>query len=232
VREDEFAEAAYARGHGSFMGLDLFVAKGSLVPRPETEILARAALDLLATGAGDLGPEPKVIDMCTGSGNLACAIAANVPTARVWALDLSEECVELARRNIESLELERRVTVLQGDLFAPLTDPALHGTVDLVVCNPPYISSARLSEREDLAGEPALAFDGGPYGLSIHQRVSRDALNFLRPGGSLAFEFGLGQERQLGIVVQRARGYESPRLVNDAEGHPRVLVAKRRSPSA
>jgi len=225
VSEAETALSAYARGTQSFMGLELLVAPGSLVPRPETELLARAALrELESLGA----LHPVVIDVCCGAGNLACAIASHVPGARVWASDLSEDCVGLTRRNVEKLGLGARVSVSRGDLFEGLPEAELAGRVDLVVCNPPYISSGRLEERSDLTAEPRLAFDGGPYGLSIHQRVSKDALTWLKPGGVLAFEFGLGQDRQLRIVIDRARSYDGIRFFENDEGKPRALVAKKK----
>lgn len=225
MNDDELARAAYEKGTETFLGLELYVQKGSLVPRAETEILGRTALEKLR---GTDVAEPFVIDMCCGAGNLACAVAAHVPAARVWAADLSSECVALTRRNVEKLGLGARVRVFEGDLFAAFGSELPAGTVDMVICNPPYISTGRLAERQDLAEEPRLAFDGGPYGLSIHQRVAKDALAVLRPGGTLGFEFGLGQERQLRIVIDRARGYEEVTLIDDAEGKPRVLVARKK----
>jgi release factor glutamine methyltransferase len=97
------------------------------------------------------------------------------------------------------------------------------------MCNPPYISTSRLEgDRSYLLGaEPREAFDGGPYGLSIHQRVIRDALDFLRPGGAIAIEFGLGQERQLTSLFKRSKGYDAPAFVIDAQGVPRVVTAQK-----
>jgi release factor glutamine methyltransferase len=228
MTEPDLVSVAYAKGAHTFMGLDLIVGEGALVPRPETELLARSALRVLDGRRREGANRLRVIDMCCGAGNLACAVAVHAEGTEVWAADLSPDCVALTRRNVEKHGLTERVRVLEGDLFTPLPREELEGTVDLVVCNPPYISSGRLAEREDLTREPRLAFDGGPYGLSVHQRVSRDALPFLGTGGFLAFEFGLGQERQLRSVVERARGYEGVELVNDDAGNPRVLVAKRR----
>jgi release factor glutamine methyltransferase len=205
----------------TFMGIDLDISPGALVPRQETELLGWTAVKLLA------GLEaPRVIDMCCGSGNLACAMARAVPGARVWASDLTDGCVTLARRNVEKLELSDRIRVHQGDLFAPLAELEA-GSIDLVVCNPPYISSGKLAERHDLADEPREAFDGGPYGLTIHQRVLKEALPFLRPGGWLAFEFGLGQERQLSTLFKRVRAYEAIELIQNEAGEPRVAIGRK-----
>lgn len=228
---EDAIDAALQRGVRAFMGVELFVASGALVPRTETELLGRVAAAHLDALARERGPrEPiLVVDMCCGSGNLACALASRTPGARVWAADLTEPCIALARRNVDKLGLAGRVEVLQGDLFAPLAPLGLAGRVDVIVCNPPYISSTRLAERFDLlAREPREAFDGGPYGLTIHQRVIRDAARFLRPGGWLAVELGAGQARQASLLFGRARAYDEPILANDAAGEPRVAAAFRR----
>lgn len=219
---------AYNKGLVSFMGVELAVAPGALVPRTETELLAQTGLQILR----DLQPAaPRVIDMCTGSGNLACAIATHVPNAQVWSSDLTDGCVAVARRNVERLNLTSRVTVAQGDLFAGLSDFGLFGSIDLIVCNPPYISQKRLEgdRAELLAEEPREAFDGGPYGLSIHQRVVKDALPYLREGGVLAFEIGLGQERQVKILFERTKAYEGIRLIETSQGEVRVVLGRKKA---
>jgi release factor glutamine methyltransferase len=215
---------AIAEGRQTFLGVPLLCGEGALVPRPETELLGETAIAKVRAA----GPGARVIDMCCGTGNLACAIAALVPDARVWASDLTDGCVSWARRNVEHLGLAGRVTVRQGDLFAALDGCGLEGTIDVVVCNPPYISSGRLAgDRAGLLdAEPREAFDGGPYGLTIHQRVLREALPYLKPGGWLLFEFGAGQHRQLQILFQRAKVYEDVALVPDAAGNARVIAAR------
>ncbi|MBE2248986.1 MAG: peptide chain release factor N(5)-glutamine methyltransferase [Myxococcus sp.] len=213
----------YQRGTFPFMGLELLVAPGALVPRPETELLAREAIALVA-GAG---PAPTVVDVCCGSGNLACAIAHHVPGARVFASDLTDGCFSLASKNVAHLKLGARVKVFQGDLLAPLAGAVEPLSVDVMVCNPPYISSGRLAADRAtlLEHEPREAFDGGPYGLSIHQRVIKDALALLKPKGHLLFEFGLGQEKQMAALFARAKVYENVRFANDEAGAPRVAIA-------
>jgi release factor glutamine methyltransferase len=208
-----------------FMDVELMVERGVLVPREETELLGNAALEVLPDGA-------RVIDMCCGAGNLACALASHRPRARIWASDLTIACVELARRNAVFANVQDRVYVSQGDLFAGLAGLGLDGTIDLIVCNPPYISQAKLAgERAALLeNEPREAFDGGPYGLSIHQRMVKEALPFLKPGGSLLFEIGLGQERQVKMLFERTRAYEALRTVANAAGEVRVVAARKINP--
>lgn len=217
--------AAYAEGRVRFAGIELEVAPGALVPREETEILARAAISIVREIPGD----SRAIDMCCGSGNLACAVAFHSEKTRVWASDLTDGCVKVARGNVDKLGLRERVTVGQGDLFASLAGLGLDGTIDLVMCNPPYISTGRLEKdrKELLDTEPREAFDGGPYGLTIHQRVVKEALPFLKPGGTLMFEIGLGQERQVDILFKRAGAYSATRHERDAAGQVRVVIAQK-----
>lgn len=203
-----------------FMGVDLLVERGVLIPRSETELLGATALEVASSPS-------RIIDMCCGSGNLACALATRLPGARIWASDLTDACVSLARRNVEYTGVADRVKVVQGDLFSGLQH--LHGTIDLIVCNPPYISHAKLAGERAmlLESEPREAFDGGPYGLTIHQRVVREALPFLKPGGWLLFEIGAGQERQVQLLIERTRAYQELRTVANAAGEVRVVGARK-----
>ncbi len=213
-----------AVGWQRFMDIEFQCGPGALVPRPETELLARTAIGKAELASGPL----CVVDMCCGVGNLACALALTVPTATLWAADLTSSCVEWTRRNVENLGLRDRVTVVQGDLFAALEGHGLDGRVDLVVCNPPYVSTSRLATGRAvlLQHEPREAFDGGPYGLSIHQRVVAEAPLFLKPGGWLLMEFGLGQERQIELVFGRRNRFSAAQFECNSVGAPRVVAAQ------
>lgn len=208
-----------------FMSVMLELAPGVLVPRQETELLGRSAIAILR----DCAPGSMVIDMCCGSGNLALAIAAEVPSARIWGADLTDGTVALARSNAERLAVQDRVTIRQGDLFGALEGDGLTGAADMIVCNPPYISTARLEGESAhlLEAEPREAFDGGPYGISIHQRLIRDAAGFLKPGGWLLFEFGQGQDRQVAALIARAKAYEPVTFAKDEAGMPRVALLRK-----
>lgn len=213
-----------------FMSVMLELAPDVLVPRQETELLGRNAIAILR----DRAPGPLVIDMCCGSGNLALAIAAEVPSVRVWGADMTDSTVALARSNAERLAVQDRVTIRRGDLFAALEGDGLAGAVDMIVCNPPYISTARLEGESAhlLQAEPREAFDGGPYGISIHQRLIRDAVAFLKPDGWLLFEFGQGQDRQVAALIARAKAYEPVTFAKDEVGMPRVALLRRRGNGA
>ncbi|QRY66277.1 HemK family protein methyltransferase (plasmid) [Ensifer sp. PDNC004] len=207
------------------MGVELELAPDVLVPREETELLGRRAVSILEGGPSEV----TIIDMCCGSGNLALGIASEIPSARVWGADLTDSTVALARRNVDRLGLGSRVSIRQGDLFAALESDDLQGKIDVVVCNPPYISTGRLEgdRAHLLESEPREAFDGGPYGISIHQRLIRDAHAFLKPGGWLLFEFGEGQERQAGALLSRAKAYAPVTFATDRDGKPRVAIVQK-----
>lgn len=211
----------------TFMGVELLVNADVLAPREETTLLGRAARDVLARRAG----AQIVVDMCCGCGNLALALATHCPRAFVYACDLTPGATSVASMNAKRNGLDGRVAIRRGDLFGALADERLQHQVDLVVCNPPYISTARLAgdRAHLLESEPREAFDGGPYGISILQRLVREAADHLKPGGWLAFEFGEGQERQARLLLDRAGRYDSVALLEDAQGRPRVALARRRT---
>lgn len=223
-----------------FMGLEMLASPAALIPRHETELLARAALAKLnAMVDAHAHPHPHphppqeliVIDVCTGSGNLALALAAHAPHARVWAADLSEEAVALAKLNAQHVGLAERVHFATGDLLAAFDHPQFHGKVDLLVCNPPYISSGKIESMPDEISrlEPRLAFDGGPLGIRILQRLISEAPKFVRPGGWLAFEVGLGQGRGVRRKLEQQHCFEKIEEIVDQNGNTRSIVASIRA---
>lgn len=219
---------AHLTGRQNFMGLELLAGKEALIPRKETELLGRAALDVLrAMAAGR--DEVIVVDVCTGSGNLALALASHVPQALVFGADLSSEAVALAQRNARHLGLQERVEFRAGDLLAPFDEPAFHARLSLLVCNPPYISSKKVDSMpgEIIGHEPRLAFDGGPLGIRIVERLTREAPRFLAAGGFLIFEVGLGQGPALLRRLAGNKSYATLKSFADEAGEIRVILAGR-----
>ena len=218
---------AHLTARQRFMGIEMLAGPGALIPRRETELVARAAVDLARRIAAAKGAA-RVMDVCTGSANVALAIAVAEPRATVFASDLSEEAVELARANVAHVGVADRVMLRSGDLLAPFDEPEFVGTIDLLTCNPPYISSARVDQLPTEIGghEPRLAFDGGPLGVRILQRLIREAPRMLVPGGWLAFEVGLGQGPSVAQRMRSSGAYTLVETVDDERGDTRVLVAR------
>ena len=202
-------------GEQAFRRISVVVRPGVFIPRPETEVLVDVSLEVL-----EGGENPVVVDVGTGTGAVALAIADERPEARVFATDLSPEAVELAESNAARLGLS--VAVLQGDLLEPLP-PELRGGVDLVVSNPPYVTDA---EYEDLPAEvraePRLALLGG---TRLHERLGAEAIGWLRRGGALAVETGASQGPDVAKVLEAA--YEEVRTVADLAGRDRIVVGRR-----
>lgn len=216
---------AHLTGRQQFMGMEMLAGPDALVPRKETELLARAAIECCAPQPSGL----RVVDVCTGSGNVALAIAQHVSSANVFGADLSDSAVALARRNAQHLGLEKRAEFRAGDLLAPFDTAEFHEQVDVLTCNPPYIASAKVAHMagEISAHEPSLAFDGGPFGIAILMRLLQDAPRFLRSGGWLAFEVGLGQGPALLKRLEKMPTLGELRTVADDAGAIRVIVARR-----
>jgi release factor glutamine methyltransferase len=215
---------AHITGRQQFMGVELLAGPEALIPRKETEILGRTASELLKkiNNKDDL----IVVDVCTGAGNLAVSLALQSPTCKVFASDLSGDAVSLARKNITFHHLEDRVKVFTGDLLDPFVSENFYGKIDLLICNPPYISSAKVSDMEgEISGhEPALAFDGGSFGIKILHRLIKEAPRYIKKGGWLVFEVGLGQGT---MMMKRMKKFSYTRItpIPDANGRVRVIHA-------
>jgi release factor glutamine methyltransferase len=211
---------AYLTGRCHFMGLEMLSGPGALIPRAATEILAQACIDLLQ-------PPARVVDVCTGSGNFAFAIASRFPDADVHCADISAEALALAARNRDHLGLPR-VALHRGDLLAPFGEE-FDGTVDLVVCSPPYILSDQVERMapEIAAHEPRLAFDGGPLGVTVLLRLLEESPRLLRTGGWLAFEAGRSLGPAMARRLDRDRHYDRVRTLTDDRGDVRAILARR-----
>jgi release factor glutamine methyltransferase len=219
---------AHITGRQSFMGLEMIAGPGALVPRVETELLAGAAIErarvMMTEGGGC-----TAIDVCTGCGNVGLALVHHVPGIRVLAADLSADAVALATRNAVQLGLAQRFEPRVGDLLAPFDSPECLEQIDLLTCNPPYVSSGKVGQMpvEISAYEPRLAFDGGPFGVSIVMRLLQEAPRFLRRNGWLIFEVGLGQGPSIMKRVQGLATFTEVTAHTNGRNDIRVLSARR-----
>jgi release factor glutamine methyltransferase len=206
----------YLTGDQGFRRLVLEVRPGVFVPRPETEVLVDVVLRSIASVDA-----PVVVDLCTGSGTVALAVADEHPGATVFATDVSEEAVALARVNAHRLGLP--ITVERGDLFEPLP-VELQGTVDVVCANPPYVSRARRDELPpDVLADPDIAVFGEP---ELYERIFADAYAWVRGGGSVAVEI---EDDAASWVVAAASvtGFEDVVVQRDLAGRDRVVSGRR-----
>jgi len=202
-------------GEQGFRRLVIEVRPGVFVPRPETEVLVGVALEALS------GSAPIVVDLCTGTGVVALAIADEYPGARVFATDASAAAVELAADNAKRLGLDVRPCL--GDLFTPLP-PTLRGACDLVVANPPYVPPAdEASLPREVRADPARAVIGV---VGLYERLFEEASSWLRPGGALVVEIDERAGREVAAAAGRA-GFTRVRVVPDLAGRDRVIDARR-----
>jgi release factor glutamine methyltransferase len=237
---------AYVTGHQAFYGLDLVVDERTLVPRQETELLVEQAQKVLRerrlaseragakatlsapsglgtpAGTGLQSDGPCVVDVGTGSGAVAVAIATQVPDAFVYALDASADALSVAADNVRRYKVEERTALLRGDLLDPLPEPA-----DLILANLPYVTTADLaSAQPEVQREPRLALDGGPDGLDAYRRFLGQAPAHLKAGGALLFEIGADQgPAALDLARQAFPGAEAL-LMKDLAGLDRLVLLK------
>lgn len=221
---------AHLTGRQHFLGLELEVGPAALVPRKETEILAAAALQLLHGVVQARGPA-LVLDLCAGSGNLATVLAHYEPHCQVCVADLSPEAIQLARRNAATHQLDGRVRFFEGDLFRPFAAEEFARRFDLIVCNPPYISSGKVDALPPETGqhEPRLAFDGGAFGLDVIGRLIAEAPRHLKPDSWLCFELGQGQGDYLARNLGKNPAYAEVRRLMDHENRVRALAVRTRA---
>ncbi len=192
------APSEYLSGRAQFMGRTFHCSTDTLIPREETRGLVEATLETIRQ-AQQTKQKLTLIEIGTGCGNIAVSLALNSENVRIVASDLSAAAVEVAQRNVVEFGLQERISLFCGDLFQPLEGQGLEGTVDIVVCNPPYIPTGSLSKLppEIIDFEPRLALDGGPYGIDFYLRLLSESPRMLNLGGRLLFEIG---ERQEGLV--------------------------------
>ncbi len=211
----------YIKGSREFYGLEIAVSPAVLIPRPETEMLAERAINLLRTR-----PEPVFCEIGVGSGCISIAVLVNMPGARGVGLEISPQAIEVARRNSERLGTASRLDLRVSHLFEKLDEGE---QFDIILSNPPYVPSSEIGglQAEVREHEPHLALTDGGDGLAIIRRIVAGSPQFLRPGGALLFEFGMGQDERIRGMFGRDV-WEDVRIERDLQGIPRTVEAIRR----
>ena len=216
---------AYIVGHKEFYGLDFYVDRRVLIPRPETELLVEKAIELAGrVGDRGYGLYPLTLaDVGTGSGAIAVSLAVHLPQATIYALDSSAEALEVAARNVRHHRVEGRVHLLRGDLLSPLPEP-----VDIVVANLPYVSETELAELppEIRCYEPLSALDGGPNGLRHIRRLLAQAREYLSPHGAVILEIGATQGKAVAELARQHFPTAEIEIAKDYGGLDRVVIVR------
>lgn len=223
---------AYLTGHKEFWSLDFLVTPATLIPRPETEVLVEEVIDVFRGRGQGLqtsvpSPQPKLaMDIGVGSGAVVVALAKELPELFWVAVDISVAALGLARENARRHGVAERIVFFQGDLLAGIRP---RPRFSLTVANLPYVPRA---EWEQLPGEirdyePPEALLGGEDGLDLIRPLSRQAHEFLQPGGWLALEVGAGQAERVAELLDETKAYDILKTVNDYQGIPRVVLARR-----
>ncbi len=213
---------AYLVGFREFFGLDFNVEPGVLIPRPDTETLVVTALEL----AREI-ESPQVIDLCTGSGCIAAAIAENCDTAAVIAVEIDDQAFAVATGNLEKHGLADRVSLLQGDLFGPVPEG---NQFDLIVSNPPYVTTAEMDTLppDVRLHEPQRALDGGGDGLDIVRRIIDEGRGRLKSGGAILLEISSEQASMVETLFAQTGEFGPAAVEKDLAGHCRVVWAMKR----
>lgn len=213
---------AYILGQWEFHGLTLQVTPDVLIPRDDTEAVCGLAIGK----AMQLRQNPRVLDLCAGTGCIGLAIAAKVKDARVTLGEISPEAIRVAKKNIQDNHLAGRVSVVQLDVRQ--TPPRFLGKYDLIVSNPPYVTAAQMEELDPSVRdyEPRLALYGGLDGLDFYRAIMANYAPLLKPGGHICFEFGMGQEAQVCQILME-HGFELGRLVRDSGERARAVLAQK-----
>lgn len=224
-RGGEHEPVAYLVGRCEFYSLSLTITRDCLIPRPETELLVERAINFLRKR-----PAPQVmLDLCTGSGCIAAAVAKEVPQVQVTATDICEAALSVAAINIETYKLSERVRLLAGDLFEPVVKGLDATAFDLIVSNPPYVSDAEYAalDKNVKDYEPKHALLAGADGLDVYRRIVAQAGEFLKPDGMLLLEIGYAQGNAVRELLEEAGGFADIRIEKDLSNNDRIVLARR-----
>ena len=202
--------------HQEFMKMDFYVDENVLIPRPDTEILVEETIKI----AKKMN-QPKILDLCTGSGAIAISIAKNVPDAEVYAIDISQKALDVAKKNAK--ELDAKVKFIKSNLFDKMDKMKF----DIIVSNPPYIKKDVINcLSKEVQKEPELALDGGIDGLDFYRKITVQAIDYLKFGSYLCFEIGYDQKDEVIDIIKKQEHYSNTYCKKDLGGNDRVIITQ------
>ncbi len=217
----------YITGTQEFWSLDFVVTPFVLIPRPETELLVELGMERIEKMALAPNLSPRILDLCTGCGAIAVAMAKVHPSAEIWATDISPGAIEVARLNAERHGVAERIRFMEGDLWEPFSDQG--GNFDLILSNPPYVASEQYAglPPEVREYEPRLALDGGRGGMEFIARIIRGALSHMAPGAWLMLEMAPEQTNKALALLGSVKGYREKARFKDYSHNYRVVTARK-----
>ena len=212
---------AYVLGEWEFYSLPLIINENVLIPRVDTELLAKEVIGLLKRKVW----QTRMLDLCCGSGCIGLAAAANVPNCRIVMIDSSEQALAVCRQNMLKTNLSRHITAMDADIL--IKPPAILGEFDVIVSNPPYIPSGEIDSLDSSVKdyEPRIALDGGEDGLDYYHAIAGNWNKLLKKGGHMAFECGIDQAAAVRYIMKQ-NGFSDVKVYKDTQGIERVLTGK------
>lgn len=213
----------YITGSTEFMGLDFMVNKDVFIPRPETEVLVNEVLRIANHERRTTNGALKVLDLCTGCGNIAVSLARALPQSEIIATDITEVALAIAEKNSITHGVDKNITFYKGDLFEALPFDKRY-KFDIIVCNPPYIKSSELQIlQEEVRREPKVALDGGIDGLEFYRHIAGSAKDWLTSKGTIFLEIGFGQAQDVKDIFASKKLFKIEKVRKDFAGLDRVI---------
>jgi len=209
----------YITNKQEFMGLEFYVNENVLIPQPDTEILVEEVIDIVKQKG-----KTKILDLCTGSGAIGISIAKNIDNCEMTLSDISNDALNVAKKNCINNGFENEIKIIQSDLFENIQDK-----FDIIVSNPPYIKSDIIKTLDkEVQNEPILALDGGKDGLDIYRKIIEQAYKYLNENGYLCLEIGYDQKEDVIKIIEETKQYKDIYSKKDLAGNDRIVICNKK----